>query len=162
MRCHFSWPNLSKLTSSLRYVLRDRLETYKWGIHRFSNICDGRVIISAVSEPDRRTLVSFLQILVATDNYHTPHKYEFRKPKRWGPTWKPIPASVRIAEMPRYWFLPGTPTFRFSKLNFVWRVVVVNSASRWRNRTIFRRSGADAKTVILPAQIPTKHSMHHT
>ena len=82
-RTHSSCQKLRADEGMQPYV---NLETYRWGIDSLSNIRDGRMIISAVSDPDRRTMVSFLQLLVATDNYHTPHKYEFRQPKRWGPT----------------------------------------------------------------------------
>ena len=38
-----------------------------------------------VSTPNLRSMVPFLHLLIAIDNYYTPYKFGFRKPKLRGP-----------------------------------------------------------------------------
>ena len=39
-------------------------------------------------------MVSFLHLLEAIDNYFTPYKFGFRKPKRWGPRGEKVISST--------------------------------------------------------------------
>ena len=133
----------------------------KRGMDFLLGIGAGR-IKNFVSAPNLRNNVPFLHLLLAIDNYYTPYKFGFRKPNRWGPRVEKAILGFFGAPSGRFFgYSPGTPTFRFSDSNFVWRMAVVSSfqyVKKWDN---ILKSWRGYEDFIPPGAIPNKKSIPH-